>query len=127
MSMDIVRPDEPLSRFILSKSHFSREKQRVKYGAFMPSSNGETSVFRTSNLTNNQIWNLGDTHVAQERRMQLLGRGDIQASAVFEKGLKIAADNNPQRHANIKGWPGEKSERLLIATELAVNAALHLK
>lgn len=125
--MDFIRPEEPLSRFILSKSHFSKENQRVKYGAFLPASSGETSVFRTSELSDSQIWNLGDIYVAQQRKMPALGRGDILSSVIFERGLKITADNNPPRHANIIGWPEEKSKQKLIAIELAANATLHLK
>lgn len=93
----------------------------------MPASTGETSVFRTSALTDSQIWDLGERNVARERKMQLLGRGDIYSSVVVDKGLKIAADNNPPRHANITGWPEEKSKQKMIAIELAVNATLYLK
>ncbi len=127
MNIDSINPEEYLSRFLFSNSHFSKENQRVKYGAFLPAKNGETSVFRTSNLSDNQIWDLGERNVAQERKKPLLGRGDIRSSMVFESGLKIRPDNNPPRHANIIGWPEEKSKQKLIAIELAANATFHLK
>jgi hypothetical protein len=93
----------------------------------MPAPNGETSVFRISNLSDNEIWEIGTSEVAQKRGLPLLGRADISAFHVFDKNLKVIPDNKPPRHANIVGWPEEKSEQKLIAMELAENAQLHLR
>lgn len=126
--MDIQRvdPGENLARYILHKSHFSSQQKRVKYAVFMPAPTGETSVFRISNLSEDEIWEIGRRDVAQKREMPLLGRADISAFYVFNKNLKIIPDNIPPRHANIIGWPEEKSAQKLIAMELAENARLHL-
>lgn len=44
----IPDPDEPLARFLFTKSHFSSQNRRVKPAAFLPSPDPlETSVFRT--------------------------------------------------------------------------------
>ncbi|MEW5816560.1 MAG: hypothetical protein AB1798_14350 [Spirochaetota bacterium] len=125
--MNQVNPEEYLARYILHKSQFSAINQRVKYSAFLPAPNEETSVFRISNLSDSEIWRIGDREVAQKRGLPLLGRADISAFKVLSKNLKIIPDNTPPRHANIVGWPEEKSERMSIALELAENAQLHLR
>ena len=49
------------------------------------------------------------------------------AVTVQEVGLKIDADNDPPRHANIVGWPKEKSARKLMALESSERATLKLR
>jgi len=127
LNLEQVSSEENLTRYILHTNHFSILHKRVKYAAFMPAPNGETSVFRISNLSDNEIWGIGDREVAQKRSQPLLGRADILALHILSNKLKIAPDNNPPRHANIIGWPREKSEQKLIAMELADNAQLHLR
>ena len=125
--MDQIKPEECLTRYIFHKGHFSITQKRPKYVVFMPSPHGETSVFCISNLSDNEIWNIGDREVAQKRGLPLLGRADILAFHVFNKNLKLIPDNCPPRHANIVNWPTEKSEKKLIAIELAESSQLHLK
>lgn len=125
--MDQIKPGENLTRYILRKDHFSTQQKRVKYVVFMPAPNGETSVFRISHLSGDEIWEIGNCKVAQKRELPLLGRADILASCVLNMNLNLIPDNNPPRHANIVGWPSEKSEQKLIAMELAENSQLHLK
>jgi hypothetical protein len=127
LNLEQVSPGENLTRYILHTNHFSILHKRVKYATFMPTPNGETSVFRISKLSESEIWGIGDREVAQKRSKPLLGRADISAFHVFSNKLEIAPDNNPPRHANIIGWPREKSEQKLIAMELAENAQLHLR
>lgn len=127
LSLYQVSPDEYLARYILHKSHFSAQHLRVKYVVFMPAHNGETSVFRISSLSDNEIWEIGDSEVSQKRGSPLLGRADISAFHVFDKKLKVTPDNNPPLHANIVGWPEEKSKQKLIAMELAESAQLYLR
>lgn len=127
LNLEQVSPEENLTRYILHKNHFSILYKRVKYTAFLPTSNGETSVFRTANISDGGIWGIGEYEVAQKRELPLLGRADILASHILSNKLKIAPDNNPPRHANIIGWPREKSEQKLVAMELAENAQLHLR
>ncbi|MBI5056132.1 MAG: hypothetical protein HZB61_05920 [Nitrospirae bacterium] len=127
MDLEQVLPEEDLTRYILHKNHFSALHNRVKYAAFLPAPNGETSVFRISNLSDNEIWETGDKEVAQKRGIPLFGRADILASQILRRRLRIVPDDKPQRHANIIGWPEEKSEQKLIAIELAYNARLYIK
>ncbi|RJQ20828.1 MAG: hypothetical protein C4560_04580 [Nitrospiraceae bacterium] len=127
MDLEQVRPEEDLTRYILHKNHFSILHKRVKYAAFLPAPNGETSVFRVSGLADIAIWEIGDKEVAGKRETAILGRADIPAFHVLNSTLKIKPDENPPRHANITGWPKEKSEQKLIAIELAENAKLYLR
>jgi len=93
----------------------------------MPNRHGETSVFRTSGITNDEIWNIGDCEVSIKRNKQILGRADIKANNAISKDLKVVPREPPIRHANIIGWPDERSKQRLIAIELAAEAHLYLK
>ena len=121
-----------LTRYILSRNHYSPENQTVKYGAFLPRHNSESSVwevsvFRITHLPDKEIWLIGEREVAQKSRRTLRARADLSVSNVQTKKLTVALDNNPPEHANITGWPVEQSEQKLIAIELAANSILHVK
>lgn len=127
MELEQVQPEESLTRYILHKSHFSILHKKVKYAAFLPAPTGATSVFRTSLLSDAEIWQTGEQEVADKRNMRLLGRADVAAFHILHIGLRKIPDNEPPRHANITGWPEEISEQKLIALELAEKAQLYLK
>ena len=110
---------EILSRFVLQTNWFSSSENRVKYAAFLPDKNGETSVFRTSGITNNEIWEIGDSEVSIKRGKPILRRADIGTNNVISKDLEVIPREPPLRHANIIGWPDERSKQKIIAIELA--------
>lgn len=122
-----VPPNSDISRFILQKSHFSKENGRVKYSAWLPNQNGETSVFITTGLEEDEIWIIGESHVAAPQGKTLYARGVTLSSVVTESGLSLNFDNEPPRHANIEGWPAEKSEQKMLAIELAEASSLHTR
>ncbi|MDR4504736.1 MAG: hypothetical protein MRK01_08100 [Candidatus Scalindua sp.] len=125
---DEINSLEPLGRYLLTKSQFSHQKKRVKYTAFMPNPNNlELSVFRISGLSQNKIWEIGEKYLTKNLERTLYGIARIIALKVTDNKVQIKSDNNPPRHANIVGWPNEKSEQKLIAQELAANAQLELK
>lgn len=123
--MNQIKLKEKITRYIFSKKHFRSSNRTVKYNVFMPL-NGETSVFLISGLSENEIWKLRDRE-ATRTRPSLKGRADILALFVLQQDLKVNVDNNPIGHANIIGWPEEKSKQMSIAQELAADAHLHLK
>lgn len=126
--MTQVDPSETLSRFILQKDWYRPSDNSVKHAAFMPNpKNGETSVFRISGISHKEVWDIGDREVAKIRNKPILGRADIGASNVMAKDLKVLPIEPPVRHANITGWPEEKSKQILIALELAAEAHFHKK
>lgn len=118
--MTPVKLSEILSRFVLQRNWYRPSDNRVKYAAFMPNpKNGETSVFRTSEISDVETWQIGEHEVTMKRGKPILGRADIEASVVMSKDLKIVPSEPPERHANVIDWPNEKSEQKLIAVELA--------
>jgi len=93
----------------------------------MPNQNGEVSVYRTKDLTCQQINEIGQLHVAEIQNKKLLGRAEIVTSSILKQDLKVEPEPRPHpRHANIVEWPADKSEYKMIAIELAAEAQLHL-
>ncbi len=123
-----VTSSEVLSRFIMQTNWFSLSNNRVKYAAFMPNpKNGQTSVFRISGISDREVWEIGHREVGLKRDKPILGRADIAASCVLTKGLDVVPSEPPVRHANIVGWPEEKSEQRLVALELAADSTFYRK
>jgi hypothetical protein len=123
-----VDPKESLTRYIVEKSYYRSTDETVRHNAFMPPANNRAlSVFRISDLPQDEVWDLGELYVAAPRNKLLLGRADIFASNVFSKGLGITPTHRPHpRHANIINWPVEREYQRMIAVELAAEARLHL-
>ncbi|MEI9475244.1 MAG: hypothetical protein WCO26_01520 [Deltaproteobacteria bacterium] len=117
---DPVAPFEDLSRFILEKKQI-RADNTLRHTVFMPNRNGETSVFRISGISENQIWEIA-VQVSRIRNKELFGRADIPVLDVLSKKLQLIINEPPKRHANIIGWPDDPSTKLSIAQELAAEA-----
>lgn len=69
-----IRSSEPLSRFITQKSYYRPSNKTVRHNAFMPNRNGETSVYRTIDLNDPEIFEIGQRFVAEKLDKPLLGR-----------------------------------------------------
>lgn len=113
---------DPLNRFPTHKRQFSAT--RVKQSAFLPPANLKLSVFCTGGLSGDQIWALG---AGLRIPAHIYGRAELTIAAVSDIGLKIDLDNNPPRHANIIGWPTQKSAQKLCALKLAEESSLALR
>ena len=121
-----ITQSEVLSRFIMQANWYRLSDNRVRYAAFMPNpKNGETSVYRISGISDREVWEIGDREVGLKRDKPILGRADIGASFIIMKGLNVVPSEPPVRHANIVGWPEEKSEQRLVALELAAEAIFY--
>ena len=119
-----VAPAEELAKFILSNSHFSAPKQRVKAAAFIPPPGKGSSVFRISELALEDVRIIGSAvAAARQPPRTLYGHAALTARAVFEASLDVVAVEPPPRHADIVGWPDEKDAQLEIAQSLAEAAA----
>ena len=120
---------ERISRFLVQSSHFAKSKAKVKVGAFMPPTSGKLSICRSEGLTEAEIWQIGLKYVASQSR-SVKARADLLASDILSTGyngknLAIDADGKPHiHHANIIGWPDERSQKLLLAIILADAAIL---
>lgn len=118
---------EPISRFIIDKSYYRSSDGTARHNAFMPSREGETSVYRTENLNDDEIFEIGRVFVAERRSKPLRGRADIQASHVFDQNLEILPQPEVhRRHCSIVDWPEDKSKIRQIAVVLAAKASLKL-
>lgn len=120
-----VQPDERLTHFIFSKkSGFSIERMDVKYGAFIPpkKSPGEISVYRTSSLTESEVWAIGEEYVKRGDRT-IKARADLFAGDVYDidfMNLKVIPDTQPHElHANIVPIPIDREDRDEVLRELA--------
>ncbi len=103
---DGVEASEQIARYILSKRYFSASNHTVKYGAYLPAPNGETSVYRISNIAEKEIWDIGRNYVAGPSKRTLHARGDSPAVAITKTGLEIVPEATPHPlHANIANCP----------------------
>ncbi len=124
IDLQTVAPAERLTRYLDEKKKFSPLHKRVRFNAFTPPpSNRSLSVYRTDELGDGEIWQLGDEYVAPHRGKPIIARADLPASEVVSRGLRAEPDTRPhERHANIVNWPEPEDDWLKVATELA-NAA----
>ncbi len=82
---DEVEGSEQIARYIFTKKHVSVSKGVVKYGAYMPAPNGEASVFRTSTLSDREIWEIGHEYVAKSSKRPLYARGDAVTDIPYSR------------------------------------------
>lgn len=122
---DPISNDELLARYITSSRWYRKRDQTVKQDAFIPPEDPlELSTTRHLNLSENEIWDIGDEIVSGQKNRKLHGRADVRVSHVTSQSLNVVADptaDNPN-HANIKGWPLSKDARKLLALEIAMGA-----
>ena len=125
-------PDDEITRFICSRSHFAPRTEKVNFRAFMPPKDkenpdlytAELSVCLTSGLSNYEVWKLGIENVQSAAR-SLSARADLSVAAVSKAGLKVVHDPQPyERHANLTPFPSDKLACQSIATKLALASQL---
>jgi hypothetical protein len=105
---DAILDDEPIARFLTQSSQFS--KANVDPGAFLPGKRDrETSVSRHGREPVDALRSLGLTVTATSGR-KLYGAAVIAGRDVRRASLEITADEPPERHAVIRGWPWNDSD-----------------
>ena len=122
-----ITEDELLARFIVY-SRWVRSDSTVKSDAFIPPPNLELSVTHHLGLSERSLWDIGNSVAAQSGRA-LYGRADVKSAAVMAVSLSInpaPCSNNPN-HANIIGWPQEKSAQKSLAQQIAAKASFVFK
>ena len=127
--MDTILPTERLTRYVLDENFYRQSDGSVRHNAFMPPSNLRLSVYLSSGLREERIWELGDQNVAVPRNKPLVGRADILASDVSsaDRELKLEPDPTPHPlHTNITGWPEQRDRQKLIAIKLASKSKFFL-
>ncbi len=124
-----VSDDEDLARFLTQSNQFNA--LMVKPAVFLPNpKDRETSVFRHGEDPAERLWSLGRSAVKERK---LYGAAIFKARAVRKARLEVIADEPPQRHAAIRGWPWvendpaeQKARQKEIALEIAGDAELRL-
>jgi hypothetical protein len=123
-----ITPEEPVARCLTQGNHYSRSASRVTERAFLPGRDNTTSVFRVDGLSEEETWQLADTHVAGVPGGRAVhGTGTIRAHVVSDVGLRLEPDDDPPRHAAIAGWPEGKDDQKSRAQRLAAAALLRLR
>ncbi len=129
---------ERLSRFIFSRKHYTSTHRRVKYVAFIPNLNNksgklETSVFRTSDLSINAIWEIGD-FVEGIRNIKATNTQSVKAYAnnvcarIRKCSLKVEKETSTHKlHGNTVGWPKDKEAQMELAILIVNKAVLRIK
>lgn len=122
-----IESDEQLTRYIFTNNYFARTTGRVKPGAFLKRPSDEyLSVYRIMDLSENEIWELGEEHAAKPSKRKLLARGDVSVSDALAQDLTVTDEQLPPRHAGVRGWPLNKSSEKSIAQKIAAEAMLAL-
>jgi len=118
----VVVREEQLARYILHNSHV-RQDNTLKADPFIPHPRVDLSVTRHLQLSEPEIWALGED-VARQTGKALKGRGDTLAQTYLGQKLRILAAPAPgnPNHANITGWPADKPMQKIIALEIAAQS-----
>lgn len=103
---EVVGAKEDLARFLTQSNHYSGATPRA--GAFLPSPKDRaTSVSRHGREPIETLRQLGRAAAGSR---SLHGAAIIKAAAVRDTGLDVHADEPPERHALIRGWPWMESD-----------------
>jgi hypothetical protein len=118
-----VDTDERLTRFILERNKV-RADGTVRSAAFSPPKDLRLSVYRQLELSEQELWGIGEKYVAKrEENRYIVGRADFDAVVVLATGLSCDPDGIPHpNHVNIIGWPNDKAERKNVEQTLADSA-----
>jgi hypothetical protein len=108
-----------LTRFLFHSNELRRSIGKPHFRAFLPGRSGRCSVFRTHELVDSDVWNLGETHVAPGRGTPVIARADLPDEVVLEVELTIEADEPPPRHHNLVGWSSDRAANQMRALSLA--------
>lgn len=115
-----IEDNEPLARYLFSEKHFSKEKQRVKRQAFMPTKENKVSVIRHKDCPEDCALKIGkkleDTRTTSLKAFCSILTKDVRAI----NNLNVVSDTSNyqhRRHANIIGFSEAKMRA--IADDLA--------
>ena len=123
MTTTLIQSDEPICRYFLGSRKLNRSAAKRSW---LPDAQGRTSVYRVHGLGHGEIEDIGRVHVAQPRGKVLSGRTECQSVNLTNVGLDIIPDPEPHpRHANVTGWPEDKSEQLDVIAEFAQHLSLY--
>ncbi len=115
----VVASEDEVTRFIRPKEkRYVNQSGKLKTQAFSISEDGGISVFITTGMTKQKIWEHGDEHYANDKNI-IIGRGYFLANNVYKLNLQFDYDDEPPRHANIIGIPVDSDKNLSYRQYLA--------
>lgn len=111
------RKPKTLARFSVESGKIAN--QTAKLDLFEPNSKLELSVFCVVDLDESEITEIGKGVVEKHQTAKsLYGWAEFSKSVLKGMGLQIKCDNDPERHANILGWPQDYDARIEKAQDL---------
>ena len=123
----VVTGEEPLARFAISKSQFTKTTRRPKPNLLSPNPHLALSVMRIEGSCEEEIRKMG-SEVGEKRRKNCYGYTTLTGQKCSEERLEVESDEPPLHHANITGWPDDtdpaerKRRQLEIAKRLVEKA-----
>ena len=123
-----VASQEKLTRFVYEQSHI--KNNRVKQQVFYPGRDNALSVYRTNEISAQQIWHLCDAYVDGLRGdgKKAYGRAELSAKIFTDLGFTFNPDGKPHtRHTNVLGWNTHKPDDLEKRNLLALAATGYTK
>jgi hypothetical protein len=127
--------DETVSRALTSSRWFAPTIGRIKYQAFIPAPDNDTSVVRSTDFTEDKLWqvilSLNLTHDGTPKT--IYGAATVPVRVIRNAGLEVVPQEPPHYHANIRKWAVDDDEqirkalRMSIAQQIADEATLSLK
>lgn len=119
---------EQLTRYIFDNNCFKESTRKVRPPAFTPHRiRNDLSVYRTSDCTDEEVWELSRKYVEPKRKKKTLARADTKAKAYFELKLCVISLEKPHiRHVNVVGWPLNRADRNDIRLKLADASSLRI-
>ena len=115
-----VSRGEDIARFVCHTSQLYSDGSGVKPGAYLPR-DGKTSIFRLEGLRVSEVRLVGAAHL---RSPPPIAHAVSVAGSILDFGLMFDPNNDPERHADIVGWPVSKEEQKLLAVKIAGTAKL---
>ena len=98
--MNDIPQDAILIRFIFSSKHFARGNQTVKFRVFMPPQvskepptySPNLSVYRISEISDSEVWEIGQEHVQTEDRLIRITIGvNLRKELVCSRAIHCAS------------------------------------
>ena len=119
---DLIDSSEIISRFAYESGYYRRDgTARTK--AFEPDRDNEVSVFRIDDLSDAELWALGD-EAGSTRAKAAQASIWLSAQAVSVVALRLDIAEPPPRHAAIRGWP---EDHLRMQAQQALASAAKVK
>ena len=115
----LLEPSDILSRFLLYKQLLTNDMTSVRSSLYGGKHDFGFSVFRTTDQSEEVIWQMFYDHVDKPGGRDLIGRADLETEVYWEANLEVAADQPPPKHYNVIGMPVPDGNLIVAGKKLA--------